>query len=858
MNFTKHTYQYLFSVILFLMIGFHSQAQVKLIFSDTTVTPGSTVRIACTAEGFTDITNFQFSLGWDANIFRVDSIRDVAMPFFGTFIFNALLFPQGRSVVIWNSSRGDGVTIPQDSVLFSIYGTAVGPIGSTAGMIVTDDPLESQAADVGSMGVDIGLSSDTGIVNIVGPYDFPQNTFTNVNCYNPQGGAIDINPTGAVPPYTYEWAGPNGFTSTDEDLTGLEAGTYQLTLSDASTPPFVRTFNYEITADFDQPTANAGDPVELSCADSVVQLTALASTMGNNIEYEWTTAGGSIVDGETTLTPRVGSAGVYQLIVTNLLNGCTDTSTVAVTQDTLKPLAIIADAPMLNCVFPELMLDATGSSEGPDFSYQWTTADGNIIDGDTTLMPEIDAPGTYLLEVTRNTNGCTTEASVTITADTNTPTAEITGTYTINCRNAELSIDGTASSDGPDIRFLWTTNTGSIVSGETTDSVQVNAPGIYILAVTNQANGCVTTDSVEVVIDDDIPEVDAGLPDTLTCQLPELFIDGSGSAMGSEIFYEWRTADGNIIGDSTAIIISVDQPGTYILTVRDSSNACTAMDSIMIAADFPEEGFAGLDQSVCSGEGVLSATVPVEATGQWTSLGVGIVETPDSTESLIFDLVEGPNLFVWTLSTTECPDYDSDTLNINFEVAPDANDDFVTIAFGNTSEAINVVANDSTRGSTDWMLEVNRAPNSGAANVLDNNTIEYTVAAGFNGQLNFGYTICNAICPTFCDDANVFLDVLANLDTTTQIANTITPNGDGVNDSFIIPELVNNAFMFPGNTLHVFDRWGNIVYKITPYENDWNGVNQDGKPLPEGTYYYLMQLEISGGIRYSGDITILR
>jgi gliding motility-associated-like protein len=70
--------------------------------------------------------------------------------------------------------------------------------------------------------------------------------------------------------------------------------------------------------------------------------------------------------------------------------------------------------------------------------------------------------------------------------------------------------------------------------------------------------------------------------------------------------------------------------------------------------------------------------------------------------------------------------------------------------------------------------------------------------------------------------------------------------------------VINNLEKFPGNELIVFNRWGDILYKAKPYNNDWEGTNQNGQPLPEGTYYYVLRLNINDGKVLKGDITILR
>lgn len=84
------------------------------------------------------------------------------------------------------------------------------------------------------------------------------------------------------------------------------------------------------------------------------------------------------------------------------------------------------------------------------------------------------------------------------------------------------------------------------------------------------------------------------------------------------------------------------------------------------------------------------------------------------------------------------------------------------------------------------------------------------------------------------------------------VPNVITPNGDGKNDVFKI----NGLELHPKNTLSIFNRWGNEVYRSNgPYKNNWNGNG-----LNEGTYYYLLKIKDKDGSERSstGWITLIK
>ncbi len=87
---------------------------------------------------------------------------------------------------------------------------------------------------------------------------------------------------------------------------------------------------------------------------------------------------------------------------------------------------------------------------------------------------------------------------------------------------------------------------------------------------------------------------------------------------------------------------------------------------------------------------------------------------------------------------------------------------------------------------------------------------------------------------------------------TVPVPSAFTPNEDGVNDFFVIEKLEN----LPSNSLVVYNRIGNVVFEASPYQNDWDGTAQNGKNLPDGMYYYL--LDLGEESPYSGYILLKR
>jgi len=107
----------------------------------------------------------------------------------------------------------------------------------------------------------------------------------------------------------------------------------------------------------------------------------------------------------------------------------------------------------------------------------------------------------------------------------------------------------------------------------------------------------------------------------------------------------------------------------------------------------------------------------------------------------------------------------------------------------------------------------------------------------------------NAISATGCDStAAITVTVINNI----SIPNTFTPNNDGINDQWDIPDLA----VYPNCNVDVFNRYGSLVYHSIGYPKAWNGT-YNRSPLPVGTYYYVIDLK-NGTPKMAGPVTILK
>ena len=100
--------------------------------------------------------------------------------------------------------------------------------------------------------------------------------------------------------------------------------------------------------------------------------------------------------------------------MTDISNGCSSNSSTLVNAFFDQPVATIAPPAAIDCYDPVIQLDGSGSSQGSEIDYVWTTIGGNIVAGGTTDSPIVDENGTYLLTVINTESECTESFSVVV------------------------------------------------------------------------------------------------------------------------------------------------------------------------------------------------------------------------------------------------------------------------------------------------------------------------------------------------------------------------------------------------------------------------------------------------------------
>ncbi|MBC7695306.1 MAG: gliding motility-associated C-terminal domain-containing protein [Burkholderiales bacterium] len=239
------------------------------------------------------------------------------------------------------------------------------------------------------------------------------------------------------------WTIPGGSFAANP-VTASTTGDYVATLLDGVNGCSVSQ-TITIVNDVTPPNANAGAAVVMPCNISVTTLLG-TSTATDAVSYSWSGPNtGSVISGTNSATPTVTDTGVYTLTVTNLVTGCTATSTVNVSTDNVT--ADFTADPMIGEI--PLNVNFTNSSTGAN-SYSWTFGNG-LTSGSTNPSTVYNNTGTYTVMLVASSNFCSDTITRIIIAEDGF-TIEIPNVFTPNGDGANdvfhIKTTGVKSAEG--------------------------------------------------------------------------------------------------------------------------------------------------------------------------------------------------------------------------------------------------------------------------------------------------------------------------------------------------------------------------------------------------------------------------
>jgi gliding motility-associated-like protein len=571
-------------------------------------------------------------------------------------------------------------------------------------------------------------------------------------------------------------------------------------------------------------TLASSDADNIFCSGTSVTFTA-----GGGTSYNFRVGGVSVQSGASTTytTTTLTNGQVVDVIVTNA-NGCSATS--AGITNTVNPLVIPAltssDADNSFCAGTSVTFTAGGGT-----NYNFRVNGVSVQNGSlATYTTNSLTNGQVVDVIVSNASGCTaTSAGITNSVyAVPTPNA---GTGGNNCGlsfhlNGSLNVGtGTWSKvSGPgNATFSPDANTANAI-------VTVTAYGTYTFKWTVANGTCSASANVTVVF---IQQLAANAGSGGNSCNKEFLLNALVPAIGAGTWTK-TSGPGNAVftpdNHQANAKVTVDQFGSYNFAWTVINSTCTSSDIInVVFHDLPAIS-AGRDTTICKGSGIQLQAIGT-GTVSWTPVAlvnnpniINPVATPDTTKTFTVNLTD----------QFGCKNSDSVIIEVRDKITANAGpDQELGNVFTTTMDAR--LVHSYEHGV--WSVI------SGTGDFSDSTYAQTSVNRLSLGINKFLWTVTNGYCPLSRDTALVTVNDFV-------IPTLITPNMDGRNDYFVLRGLATL-----GKTeLIIFDRRGVQVYRNRNYDNSWNGVDYNKKPLPDDTYFYV--IKTANGKSISGYVVI--
>ena len=366
------------------------------------------------------------------------------------------------------------------------------------------------------------------------------------------------------PGFEVLWQGPSINSNNENDVNPVVSlsGVYILTITNLANGCVSSPDTVIISDNDEAPQVVIESPLSIDCNNVDIEIIGSASI--NDVSFEWFNGGQSIGNGASI--SGVNSPGMYTLVATDNLTGCSGSETIEVFENINYPTANAGTPQMINCYDPIVTLDGSGSQGGPEIIYTWS---GPGITGiPTDVSVTANQAGTYTLSVLNNDNGCESFATVLVDENTTPPVAAITQPEQFDCTVDEVSLDGSGSSNGANYTYTWTDQQGNVLSDGV--NLDVQSIGTYFLAVQDTDNGCITSTSIIVSENMNVPNsVD------FIIENPNCYGDNDGVISVAQVLGGTAPYVYSINGEAftTTAFYTELVPGSYDILLQDA-NGC--------------------------------------------------------------------------------------------------------------------------------------------------------------------------------------------------------------------------------------------------------------------------------------------
>ena len=716
--------------------------------------------------------------------------------------------------------------------------------------------------------------------------------------------------------FSWSSSGQSGF-SNQAEISIMETGIYTLIATDNTSGCF-QSLSTEVEDNFDILTPEIMVDNIIDCNTQFATLTEENINLAN-YTFAWYDQDDNLLSEDRDYT--TDEPGMYDLIATNMDNGCTTTVQAEIIADLLEPSVVIPPVDVLNCKRESVIL-AAQTEQNPDYTYQWLDSLGTIVSTNPEI--QISDAGEYQLVVTNTINGCRGQAVTMVNENINQPEAIIDdlAPLGLSCTQQSVLLDGLSSTPIGNVQYNWFDPVGNLVSEEPT--YEATNSGNYTLIITDLTTFCESQINTLISQNEELPQVSIAPPNILTCNVGSVILDASQSDLGSEFVYAWDIPAGAInFDDSDILNPSTASAGTYTLTVSNTNTGCENQFSIDVSSDFIEP------IAQANAGGVLDCvTAEVQLNADGSSQGAQYSQSwiIDGQALNNFDFVTVQNPGTYSLIVTDLNNGCTSEALVNVEENTDR------------PTGSEIVGNDITCfGDDDGSFQVNEIIGGAApySFVIANQTYSELPSLNDLGPGTYSLLVTDAIGCTLSTDIvieeppqvyvqlseditinlgestylsassnveeivwssegdleceedcflqqvspysttvyevlvydengcaaidNVVVDV--QFDRAVYIPNAFTPNGDGLNDFF---RVFGNSSVLRVQNMLIVNRWGEVVFEeddiALDQETDfWDGRHR-GEMLNDNVLVYYVVVEYIDGLTesFKGDVTLIR
>ena len=652
---------------------------------------------------------------------------------------------------------------------------------------------------------------------------------TNISCFGGSDGSIDLDIIGGNPPFTYQWNGPNGFSSINDSIFNLSTGVYTIDITDSSNCTISRSV--VVNQPQQQLSASTNITNHVLCyGDSTGSV--LTTIYGGTPPY--------FLDWGSSDTSQMW-AGLHSFTVTDI-NGCKFTNSINIQQnDSMQISATIEDVQCYGDSNGSVNLQIAQGTGTPPYYFLWIGP--NLFSDTTEDIYDLES-GDYSIIVT-DANMCSQSLNFFVDqpqqiSQTTTINPSNYSGYNVRCKGENSAwVDVSVSGGYPPFTYLWN-------NGDISDSIFNLYAGTYSLQITDSL-GC--TEDLSLILNE--PPTFVSVDVIATSDYNGYHIscfgvnDGSVFAeatdgVGPDYTYLWNNNDSR---DSITELYS----GYYEVFVYDK-NLCLAIDSITLSE--PSELFFDVlsysdtcEKSVGKAEFIASGGVP-NYSAVWSDSSTSNIVNHFSEGTYSVEVSDSNSCkksASFSIDNLESPISDFEAYPYHKRLLDQKNDPFYFVDLTNTFwSSVEYWTWDFGDGFFDYDSLVSHSYDSAGTYTVN---LKITTFANCTDTISkdilvdeYAFYIPNTFIPSSSEDEN----------------RIFKGYGTGVEEY----------------ELKIFSRWGELIFQSNDLDVGWDGTKprsdynnfNDEDLCPVGIYTYTVFIEnIYGEVfEYQGQLKLLR